>query len=262
MQVLTVCNQKGGTGKTTTAFHLIAAAARHGLRVLAIDLDPQGNLTAALAAVPLDRDALGIADVLSRAGEPIASVLTSTIWPGVTLAPSPSSDALTVVRDELLLTPAGRETRLADALRRLDGFDLVVIDTSPAVDQLTVNALVAAHLAVIVSQTQRGSLDGIAHLTATIDAIRQHYNPALRTAIIANGYQAQTRSDPQWLRDLTDYAEASGTPLLTPPIPHRVVIRHAYEASTSLSDWPEAHASDLARLYDKHLTTLMKEARH
>ncbi|NKW16395.1 AAA family ATPase, partial [Rhodococcus hoagii] len=146
------CNQKGGVGKTTVTFHIADAARRAGLKVLAVDMDPQGNLSTILTKEPIHPGDAGIADVLSdRSEATLGDIISEGLWPGVELAATvPDAETLAAVRDELVIAGAGREHRLRDALDAVrNNYDLILIDCPPSLDQLTINALVAADQAVI-----------------------------------------------------------------------------------------------------------------
>lgn len=250
MKTTAICNQKGGVGKSTTAFHLARAAALAGLRTLVVDLDPQGNISAALATDVLPDDAVGVADALSaRSDERLGTVLVDTVWPGVELAPT-VGDTLALVRDELVVAGAGREGRLRAELAALAGdYDLVLIDCPPSLDQLTINALAAADEVIIVTQSKLWSATGLAHLLDTVSAVRTHYNPGLEVAgIVVNQHHATTTSGAHWLGELQAAAGERGIRILGRPIPRRVVIADAVEASIGLDQWP-ANTAELEDLY-------------
>lgn len=259
MRTLAICNQKGGVGKSTTTFHLTRTAVLQGLRVLVIDMDPQGNITAALSQTPLPEDTPGVADALStRTKDTLTDVLTSTVWDGARLAPT-TGEALAFVRDELVVAGAGREGRLRDALASLDQyFDLALIDCPPSLDQLTINALTAADGVLIVTQSKLWSASGLAHLLGTVTSVRSYYNPRLSVdGIIVNLHDAATISGNRWLAELTEAARGQDVAVYSPPLPKRVVISDTVEASLGLDQWP-TDTTDLEATYETYLKEVMR----
>ncbi|MFF0818407.1 ParA family protein [Rhodococcus sp. NPDC003318] len=256
--VLAFCNQKGGVGKTTTVFHLAAALSRHGLKVLAIDMDPQGNLSTILTGEPIHPGDAGIADVLSdRSDATLTDIIGPGIWPGVDLAATiPDAETLAAVRDELVLAGAGREHRLRDAVDSVRAnYDIVLIDCPPSLDQLTINALVAADQVVIVSQSALFSANGLDRLRRTIDAVRRSYHPDLTLrGVIINLHEAQTIAGQEQLDEIAAHAEIIGY-----PIPKAVVIKDASEAQRSLEDWGTARARSLATIFSDITIALIGE---
>lgn len=257
-QIYALCNQKGGVGKSTTAFQLARAAVLAGQRVLVVDNDPQGNLTSNATAEPVQDDQAGLADALStRAPEKIRDVIVPGVWPGLDVVPT-SGITLGAVRDELVIAGAGREVRLREALADVaDDYDLILIDCAPSLDQLTINGLTAAQGVVVVTHSKKWSLDGLSQLLDTIDSVRTYYNPALRVAgIIVNQHEERTLAGQQWLDELQAAAQGRGLALLTPPIPKRVVISDATEASRGLDEWGSAEATALGAIYADHLASI------
>lgn len=247
--VCAICNQKGGVGKTTTLFNLADAAAKDGARVLAIDLDPQGNLTSILAAEgSVEHDSVGIADAIAASTpDTLADVVVDTVFPNVTLAPTvPDNDVLSAVRDQLVVAGAGRERRLkaeCDAVR--DDYDLILIDCPPALDQLTINALTAADRAVIITEAALFSVNGLAKLRKNITLVAESYNPALiHSGTVVNKIEADTIGAREQLAEIRAAVDILGT-----PIPKAVVIRDASEASVSLTDWGTSKARNLHAFY-------------
>ncbi len=174
-RIIAVTNQKGGVGKTTTCVNLAAALAANGRRVLLVDLDPQGNATVGSG---LDR----------RAVDPTAyEVLTeqcSAREAIQTLAEAgfdalPANGDLTAAEVELLEAER-REQRLHNQLRQVaDGYDYLFIDCPPALNILTLNALAAAHGALIPVQCEYLALEGLAALLDTIRGVQASANPEL-----------------------------------------------------------------------------------
>ena len=176
--ILALANQKGGVGKTTTGVNLAASLAAINRRVLVIDLDPQGNATMGSG---VDKYALSttIGDVL-RARATITDAIVAVERGTYSLLPA--NGDLTIAEVELM-NAAEREYRLRDALVPLAArFDFVLIDCPPALNTLTVNALVAAHQVIIPMQCEYYALEGLSALVGTIERIRQTANPALRIA--------------------------------------------------------------------------------
>jgi chromosome partitioning protein len=197
-RVLVVANQKGGVGKTTTAVNIAAALAQRGLRVLVIDLDPQGNASTALS-IAHPEGTPGTYEVLVDS-VPLAAVVTGC--PDIAgLSAVPATIDLAGAEVELVPVVA-RETRLRSALTRyLDDeeaagrrFDYVFIDCPPSLGLLTVNALTAGEELLIPIQCEYYALEGLTHLLQTIEQVRLHLNPHLRiAAIVLTMFDARTR---------------------------------------------------------------------
>jgi chromosome partitioning protein len=253
--IVALCNQKGGVGKSTTAFHLARAAVRRGRRVLLVDNDPQGNLTFVAAAEHVEDDQAGLADALSaQTSETIRDVIVPGVWPGLDVVPT-SGVTLGYVRDELVIAGAGREGRLSEALATVaEDYDLILIDCAPSLDQLTINGLTAADAVAVVTHSKLFSSNGLAQLLDTVENVRRYYNQALTVAgVIVNQHEENTVSGKTWLDELRSAAQARGLSLLDPPIPKRVVISDATEAARGLDEWGSGEANTLAGIYDTHL---------
>jgi chromosome partitioning protein len=197
-RVMVVANQKGGVGKTTTAVNMAAALAQHGLRVLVIDLDPQGNASTALS-IDHPRGTASTYDALVE-GRPLTEVVVE----------SPAIEGLYVVPATIdlagaeieLVSMVARENRLRRALRAHpwvfgddeQRFDYVLIDCPPSLGLLTLNALVAGDEMLIPIQAEYYALEGLGQLMETVDMVQEHLNPTLRvTTIVLTMYDARTR---------------------------------------------------------------------
>ena len=194
-RVLTVSNQKGGVGKTTTTVNIAASLASVGARVLVIDLDPQGNASTALG-VPHTADVPSIYDVLID-DFPIADIVQgSPESPNLFCAPSTIHLAGAEIE---LVSQVAREHRLRTALDEyLNGLeerlDFVLIDCPPSLGLLTINAFAAAHELLIPIQCEYYALEGLSQLLGTVRMIQKHLNPRLRlSTILLTMYDGRTR---------------------------------------------------------------------
>lgn len=210
-RVLTVANQKGGVGKTSTTVNIAAALAMGGLQVLVIDVDPQGNASTALgiehhAEVPSMYEVLVESVPMAEVIQPADGV--ENLWC------APATINLSGAEIELVSMVA-RENRLRGAIRDLleererDGLprmDYVLIDCPPSLGLLTVNALVAGREVLIPIQAEYYALEGLSLLLRNIELLRQHLNPELVvSSILLTMYDARTRLAAQVAQDVRDH---------------------------------------------------------
>ena len=178
-KIISVTNQKGGVGKTTTAINLAAALVEVGHKVLVVDLDPQGNASTGLGIENEDREYTTYELLLEDIDLHDAIIPTST--DGLSIVPATvdlSSADIELVSNEkrsFLLHDALRQTAM-DAF----GFDYILIDCPPSLNLLTVNALIASHSVLVPLQSEFFALEGLSQLMLTIREVRQTGNPDLR----------------------------------------------------------------------------------
>jgi chromosome partitioning protein len=189
-RIIALCNQKGGVGKTTSTINLGAALAEYGRRVLLVDMDPQGALSAGLGVPHYELDKT-IHNVLVEPRISIDDVLLQTRVKHMDLVPSNIDLSAAEIQ---LVNEVGREQTLARALHPvLDRYDYVLIDCQPSLGLLTVNALTAANGVIVPLECEFFSLRGVALLIDTIEKVQERLNPELRIdGILATMYDGRT----------------------------------------------------------------------
>jgi len=204
-RILTLANQKGGVGKTTTAINLATALAAIGERVLIVDLDPQGNASTGLGIDRASREISSYDLLMAEARISEAAIMTSV--PNVAIVPS----TLDLLGVELQIAQhADRAFRIRDAFRQLGSFliegrpvSYVLIDCPPSLNLLTLNALVAADAVLVPMQCEFFALEGLSQLLQTIEQIRSTLNPRLSIqGVVMTMYDKRNNLSDQVLADV------------------------------------------------------------
>ncbi len=228
-RVFTISNQKGGVGKTTTTVNLAAAMAAKGLKVLVIDLDPQGNASTALG-VPHQEGVKGIYEVLTER-IPLAKVIQpSTESPNLACIPATIDLAGAEIE---IITQLGQDkwhyllkTSLDEYLATIEVKpDYVIIDCPPSLGLLTINAFVAAQEVLIPIQCEYYALEGLSQLLRNIDLIQKNLNPQLvMSTILLTMYDSRTNLAAQVVADVREHFPSQ---TLNAVIPRNVRISEA-----------------------------------
>jgi chromosome partitioning protein len=241
-RIMTIANQKGGVGKTTTAVNLAASLAQHGSRVLVIDLDPQGNASTALD-VQHHSGVSSVYDVLVE-DRPLADVVRPAAeMPGLFCAPA----TIDLAGAEIELVPmVARELRLAKALRAYDTsqLDYVFVDCPPSLGLLTVNALVAAEEVLLPIQCEYYALEGVQQLLNTADLVRVNFNPGLHVStVLLTMYDGRTRLSADVAEDVRAHFGAS---VLRTIIPRSVRVSEAPSRGQSVITYDPGSSGAIA----------------
>jgi chromosome partitioning protein len=241
-RIMTIANQKGGVGKTTTAVNLAASLSQHGVRVLVIDLDPQGN-----ASTALDVDhRVGTPSVYNTLVEdrPLADIVKPVEGlPGLYCAPA----TIDLAGAEIELVPlVARESRLARAVAAYDSsnLDYILIDCPPSLGLLTLNALVAAREVLIPIQCEYYALEGLEQLLRTVDLVKGHLNQDLQiSTILLTMYDGRTRLASQVADDVRSHF---GDVVLQSIIPRSVRVSEAPSYGQSVITYDPGSSGSLA----------------
>jgi len=245
-RVLTVANQKGGVGKTTTTVNVAAALAQSGLKALVIDLDPQGNASTALG-IDHHAEVPSIYDVLVE-GTPLLDVVQRcTTVENLYCAPATIDLAGAEIE---LVSLVARESRLQKAITAAaeagHEFDYILIDCPPSLGLLTVNAMVAASEVFIPIQCEYYALEGLSQLLKNIDLVKRHLNPALHVStILLTMYDGRTRLSAQVADEVREHFPVE---VLRTSVPRSVRVSEAPSFGETVMTYDPASSGALAYL--------------
>jgi chromosome partitioning protein len=175
-RVISMCNQKGGVGKTTTTINLGAALAEYGRKVLLVDFDPQGSLSVGLGLNPHEMD-LTVYNLLMDPATRLDDVVVPSGVPGMDLLPS--NIDLSAAEVQLVHEVAREQTLQRVLAPAIEQYDVILIDCQPSLGLLTVNALTASNGVIVPLECEYFALRGVALLKTTIDKVKQRLNPQL-----------------------------------------------------------------------------------
>lgn len=236
-KIIAITNQKGGVGKSTTAAALTAGLTLKKFKVLAIDLDPQGNLTHTSSAVTKGATVLG--------------VLTGDVKAAAAIQHTDTGDIIAANRGlagaDAFIIDTGKEYCLKEALEEIsENYDYIVIDTPPSLGILTVNALTAADKIVIPAQCDIYSLTGIEQLSDTIKPVKKYCNKNLKLeGILLTRYNARTTLTKEVAELAGQLALKLGTKLFKSTIREAVVVKEAQISQMSLFAYsPKSKAAE------------------
>jgi chromosome partitioning protein len=189
-RVVSMCNQKGGVGKTTTTINLGASLAEYGRKVLLVDFDPQGSLSVGLGLNPHEMD-LTIYNLLMQRDVDIREVVVPSGVPGMDLLPS--NIDLSAAEVQLVHEVAREQTLQRVLAPAMSEYDVILIDCQPSLGLLTVNALTASDGVIVPLECEYFALRGVALLKTTIDKVRERLNPKLEIdGVLGTMYDGRT----------------------------------------------------------------------
>lgn len=236
-RVISLSNQKGGVGKTTTAINLAAALAEYGRKVLAVDFDPQGALSAGLGV--RTHDVPTIYDLMMGTIKNPREVIVQTAFENLDVIPANIDLSAAEVH---LINEVARETILARILGKVaDDYDVILIDCQPSLGLLTVNALTAAHGVLIPLECEFFALRGVALLVETIDKVKDRLNPAIELdGILATMYDPRTLHSREVLERVV---ETFGPKVLETVIGRTVKFPDASVAGSPITSFAPEHSA-------------------
>ena len=239
-EIVAVVNQKGGSGKTTTAHALGIGLKKKGYKVLFIDLDGQANLTMAIQA---DQGKGSMLDVLTKKmgiNEAIQNLVTGDILAG-------NED---LFKADIVITETNREYAMKEAINELSNeYDYIVIDTPPALCILTINALVASSSVIIVSQAEKYNLNGVDRVYKIIDSIQKHSNKDLVIrGVLLTMFRERVRLNRDFVRLMHEIVRKFNTKIFKTTIRDSIVVNEAQAKNMPILNY--APKSKVAKDYE------------
>lgn len=236
-RIIAMCNQKGGVGKTTTTINLGAALAELGRRVLLVDFDPQGALSAGLGVPTHELDTTVYTLLMDRRASTREAVVPTAVE-GLDVLPANIDLSAAEVQ---LVGEVAREQLLARALRPVaDDYDVILIDCQPSLGLLTINALTAAHGVVIPLECEFFALRGVALLVETIEKVQDRLNPRLEVdGILATMYDGRTLHSREVVARVV---EAFGDKVFHTVVSRTVKFPDASVAAEPITSYASGHA--------------------
>ena len=241
-RIISLCNQKGGVGKTTTTINLAASLAHYGRRVLVVDFDPQGALSAGLGIAT--HDIPTVYDLLLDTKRDPREIIVPSRTEGLDVLPANIDLSAAEVH---LVNEVARETILARVLRHVSReYDVILIDCQPSLGLLTVNALTASHGVLIPMECEFFAMRGVALLIETIEKVRDRLNPAIELdGVLATMYDARTLHAREVLERVV---EAFGDDVLETVIGRTVKFPDASVSGLPIIEFAPEHAAAQAYL--------------
>ncbi|MEO2240113.1 AAA family ATPase [Dorea sp. YH-dor226] len=246
-RIIAIANQKGGVGKTTTAINLSACLAEKGQKVLAIDMDPQGNMTSGLG---LDKDSIekNIYDLMIGESD-VKEVLQKDALDNLDVIPT--SIDLSAAEIELIGVE-DKEYIIKNAIEKIkDNYDYVIIDCPPSLNMLTINAMTTADSVLVPIQCEYYALEGLSQLIHTVELVKERLNPVLEIeGVVFTMYDARTNLSLQVVENVKDNLQQN---IYKTIIPRNIRLAEApsYGMPINLYDSKSAGADSYMRLADE-----------